>query len=49
MAQPKMATTTSNSGLNMDTYSGPRTWMHHDMSANAIPDPTIPCIHIPIS
>jgi hypothetical protein len=43
MAQPTIATTTSSSGLNMDTYSGPRTWMHQDMSANAMPDPTTPC------
>jgi hypothetical protein len=43
MAQPTTATMTSSSGLNMDTYSGPRTWMHHDMSVNPAPEPTIPC------
>jgi hypothetical protein len=26
----------------MDTKSGPRDWMHHDITANAIPEPTMP-------
>ena len=43
MAQPTTATMTSSSGLNMDTYSGPRAWMHHDITVNPIPDPTMPC------
>jgi hypothetical protein len=37
-----MATAMSMMGLNMDTYTGPRTWMHQDMTVITIPDATSP-------
>lgn len=43
MPQPTTATTMSISGLNMDTNTGPRSWMHHDITVHTIPDATIPC------
>lgn len=43
---PSIATMTSNSGLNIDTKSGPLLWMHHDINANANPDPTTPYLFI---
>lgn len=37
-----MTTTTSRTGLNMDTNTGPLASTHHTMTANAIPEIIIP-------